>query len=43
MKKLFLGSGRLDTGVHAIEQSAHFECKKKIKDLDKFLKSLNYF
>ncbi len=37
------GAGRLDKGVHAIEQSAHFECKTKIINLDKFLKSLNYF
>jgi len=29
--------------VHAIEQSAHFECKKKIQNLDKFLKSVNHF
>ena len=38
-----IGSGRTDTGVHAIEQSSHFDCKKEILNLDKFLKSLNYF
>ena len=37
------GSGRTDTGVHAIEQSAHFDCKNEIIDLTKFLKSINYF
>jgi tRNA pseudouridine38-40 synthase len=42
-KILLIGSGRTDSGVHAIEQSAHFECKKEIQNLDKFLKSLNYF
>ena len=38
-----LGAGRLDKGVHAIEQSAHFECKTKIINLNKFLKSINFF
>ena len=37
------GAGRLDKGVHALGQSAHFESKKKIENLTKFLKSLNHF
>ncbi len=42
-KIILYGSGRTDTGVHAIEQSAHFDCKKEITDINRFLKSINYF
>ena len=42
-KIILLGSGRTDTGVHAIEQSAHFDCKNQIKQPDRFLKSINHF
>ena len=37
------GSGRTDSGVHALEQSAHFDTSTKIKDSYKFLKSVNHF
>jgi tRNA pseudouridine38-40 synthase len=38
-----VASGRTDSGVHAIEQSAHFDCSKEIQNLNKFLKSINHF
>ncbi len=37
------GSGRTDTGVHALEQSAHFECINSIKNIQKLVISLNFF
>ena len=36
-----IGSGRTDSGVHALEQSAHFDTNTKINDSYKFLKSVN--
>ena len=42
-KIILFGSGRTDTGVHALEQSAHFECEKEIININKFLKSINHF
>ena len=42
-KIIIYGAGRLDSGVHANEQSAHFNFDQEIENKDKFLKSINYF
>ena len=38
-----IGSGRTDKGVNAWGQSAHFDTKKKIINVKKFIQSLNFF
>ena len=38
-----IGSGRTDSGVHAIEQSAHFKANFDIKSKEIILNSLNFF
>lgn len=37
------GSGRTDSKVHAIEQSAHFDVKNRIQNIKKFCNTLNFF
>ena len=41
-KIILFGSGRTDSGVHAVQQSAHFNCKKKIIHTDRFLKERTF-
>ena len=38
-----VGAGRTDKGVHALNQCAHFKISTEIKDLKKFLNSVNFF
>ncbi len=42
-KIILYSAGRTDSEVHANEQSAHFDVKSKIQNIDKMIKSLNFF
>tara|TARA_B100000780_G_scaffold165991_1_gene116116 strand:+ start:4525 stop:5265 length:741 start_codon:yes stop_codon:yes gene_type:complete len=42
-KVILYGSGRTDSGVHALEQSAHFITKTKINKYFFFLNTMNFF
>ena len=42
-KIILYSAGRTDREVHANGQSAHFDVKNKIQNIDKMIKSLNFF
>ena len=42
-KIILYSAGRTDREVHASEQSAHFDVENKIQNIDKMIKSLNFF
>ena len=42
-KIILYSAGRTDREVHATEQSAHFDVENKIQNIDKMVKSLNFF